>query len=106
MKKIISTILGAAFLLTGCSSGADKEPVVVCHKENYVKATNRYLAARGTFYTCGGPKCVVTETTKEAGKVVLRTTSKKKYPQEFTVAKSVTSWSTSNCGTIYRKRAK
>lgn len=104
---ITAGMLASFVFITGCTdtNQADKKPVEVCHKEDYVKAGKAAIAARGWFFTCGGTKCIVSTETKRKGKVYKRNV-KMKSPQEFYVAKAVDSWDTDHCGTIYRKRAK
>lgn len=109
MKKFVGIVLLVLtpLFLAGCeakTTKADKKAVVVCHSERYAKAGAAARAAGGTFYTCGGKNCIITSKTKIKNVWVTNKASKKD-PGEFTISKG-TKWSTSGCGTIYRKRAK
>lgn len=116
LKKIIiatGAAVGAMALTMGAApscdstSQGDKKPVVVCRPPaGYKHAGLAAKTAKGAFYVCVdyGKTCVVTVKYPNTGD---SSDIQRKYyfksSAQLTISKNANSWSTKNCGSVYRK---
>jgi hypothetical protein len=107
LVTVVVPLMSNADACSGGGGKGDNEAVVVCQTNGYHKAGRAEKTAKGNFMTCGGKFCQITikfpntKTSTNQTRVL-----KPKDQTDFNVPKNASSFSSKNCGTLYKRNVK